>query len=123
TVARVASVFFIATSLQQFAGITCGRLARFPGTRIRSTPGALKMCNVAGTNRAMRRYSIKCSNLERGESMKDPIGVFGRGWGLSVFGRRWQQFLPSATGRTKKEVRFADFRPAFAHQSADPAPP
>jgi hypothetical protein len=38
-----------------------------------------------GTGR--RAFSIKCSNLERGESMKDPVGIFGcwrgfqfRGW-------------------------------------------
>jgi hypothetical protein len=30
----------------------------------------------AGTRPALRRFSIKCSNLTRGESMKDPVCIF-----------------------------------------------
>jgi hypothetical protein len=32
---------------------------------------------LAGTNPALRSCLVKCSNLERGESMKDPVSIFG----------------------------------------------
>jgi hypothetical protein len=35
------------------------------------------MSNVSGTNAGFGGWLFKCSNLERGESMKDPAGIFG----------------------------------------------
>jgi hypothetical protein len=34
---------------------------------------------VAGTKPVLRRFSFKCSNLARGESMKDPVCIFEAG--------------------------------------------
>jgi hypothetical protein len=38
---------------------------------------AAKISDVTGTKPALRNYLFKCSNLERGESMKDPVSIFG----------------------------------------------
>src|SRR5882757_6321777 len=40
-------------------------------------PVAAKISDVTGTKSAPRNYLFKCSNLERGESMKDPVSIFG----------------------------------------------
>src|SRR6195256_1953629 len=42
---------------------------------------------LAGTNPALRSCLFKCSNLERGESMKDPVSIFGC-WRGFQFGER-----------------------------------
>ena len=39
-----------------------------------------------GTKRPGRSLPVKCSNLERGESMKDPVSIFGCWRGFSVSG-------------------------------------
>ena len=38
---------------------------------------------AAGTKPAPRRFPVKCSNLARGESTKDPVDIFGCGRGFS----------------------------------------
>src|ERR1700716_3834557 len=56
---------------------------------------------LAGTNPALRSCLVKCSNLERGESMKDPVSIFGCWRGFS-FGAAWQHPLrTSAKGANK----------------------
>jgi hypothetical protein len=42
----------------------------------------------AGTKPAQQGYRFKCSNLERGESMKDPVSILGCWRGFSICGRR-----------------------------------
>jgi hypothetical protein len=39
---------------------------------------------AAGTKPAPRSFPVKCSNLARGESTKDPACVFGCGRGFSL---------------------------------------
>ena len=36
-----------------------------------------KLATRPERNRGQQGFQIKCSNLARGESMKDPVGVFG----------------------------------------------
>jgi hypothetical protein len=43
---------------------------------------------VAGTKPALRRFSVKCSNLARGESMKDPVCIFECRRGFSLWSGR-----------------------------------
>ena len=39
---------------------------------------------AAGTKPALRRFLLKCSNLARGESMKDPVCISGCGRGFRL---------------------------------------
>jgi hypothetical protein len=58
---------------------------------MRNQPGiAAKISDVTGTKPALRNYLFKCSNLERGESMKDPVSIFGcwRGFQFAGSARR-----------------------------------
>ena len=54
---------------------------------------------TAGTKRAPRRFSLKCSNLARGESMKDPVCIFECRRGFSLWSGR------SAAARNPRAMR------------------
>jgi hypothetical protein len=43
---------------------------------------------AAGTKPVLRRFSVKCSNLARGESMKDPVCIFECRRGFSLWSGR-----------------------------------
>src|SRR5260370_30641693 len=44
--------------------------------------GLSRKSDVPGTKRPKRSFPLKCSNLARGESMKDPVSVLGCWRGL-----------------------------------------
>ena len=72
-----------------------------PGRGTGLGPEPAKNLTCAGTKPTPRSYPGKCSNLERGESMKDPVSIFGCWRGFS-FGAAWQHPLrTSAKGANK----------------------
>jgi len=59
-----------------------------PGRGTGLGPEPAKNLTCAGTKPTPRSYPGKCSNLERGESMKDPVSVLGCWRGFSIWGLR-----------------------------------
>ena len=59
-----------------------------PGRGTGLGPEPAKNLTCAGTKPAPRSYLGKCSNLVRGESMKDPVSIFGCWRGFSIWGLR-----------------------------------
>src|SRR5882757_8192090 len=72
-------------------------------------PVAAKISDVTGTKPAPRNYLFKCSNLERGESMKDPVSIFGCWRGFQFAG------CVAALADHRQGGSIADFRAAGPH--------
>jgi hypothetical protein len=68
-----------------------------------------KISDVTGTKSAPRNCLFKCSNLERGESMKDPVSIFGCWRGFQFAG------CVAALADQRRGGSIADFRPAGSH--------
>ena len=92
-------VFFMATSSHRTGGDNASASGQLPGN-----PGTarLKKRNVSGTNPALEGWLFKCSNLERGESMKDPVDVFGCRRGFHFQGALAALAAKRQTGPTRQ---------------------
>ena len=70
---------------------------------------------LAGTNPALRSCLVKCSNLERGESMKDPVSIFGCWRGFEFAG-----CLAALANGKRQGGSIADLCPAGSHSQTHP---
>src|ERR1700694_3800114 len=131
TVARIANAFFMrmssleyprtnADTLQWLQGGTGFWWSRGPDADAEHisdwiVPKKRKMARqrnlaLAGTNPALRSCLVKCSNLERGESMKDPVSIFGCWRGFSIWGLRGSTPLKERSSLRRDRPRLRDRR-------------
>jgi hypothetical protein len=83
-----------------------------PGRGTGLGPEPAKNLTCAGTKPTPRSYPGKCSNLERGESMKDPVSVLGCWRGFSIWGLRGSTPLKERSSLRRDRPRFRDRRTA-----------